>query len=264
MTRRAGSIALVAGSLSLLVSLLAALAPAASSAAGAATRPASGGVARTAPDRRRIGRTGMPDPAERRPAQPGNRRTHPSSPNSAAYVASIGLTAHLHPDFGTNPSYGIPYSVVGPRQPKVPIKFTEFGDESDPGPYPIPPKAPIEGGGARGSGDRHVLVVQEGSCMLYELYSAQAQGRGMARGLRRRLQPAQRRAAARRMDLRGRRRTADLPAARPLPGGSRRADRPRAARDRAAARRAATSIPRPTSRPAARTPTCRRWACDCA
>jgi hypothetical protein len=66
--------------------------------------------------------------------------------------------------------YGIPYAVVGPEQPQVPITFTEFGEESDPGPYPVPPKAPIEGGG--GSGDRHVLVAQEGSCTLYELYHA--------------------------------------------------------------------------------------------
>jgi len=102
----------------------------------------------------------------------------PVSPNSAAYVASIGLGAHLHPDFGTNPSYGIPYAVVGSEQPKVPIKFTKYGAESNPGPYPIPPNAPIEGGGKRGHGDRHVLVVQEGSCMLYELYEARRRGHG--------------------------------------------------------------------------------------
>jgi hypothetical protein len=94
----------------------------------------------------------------------------PVNPNSANYVASIGLTAHLHPDFGTNPTYGIPYTVVGGEQPKVPIRFTEFGEESDPGPYPVPPNAPVEG--VRGNGDRHVLVAQEGSCTLYELYHA--------------------------------------------------------------------------------------------
>jgi hypothetical protein len=96
----------------------------------------------------------------------------PVNPNSAQYIASIGLTAHLHPDFGTNPSYGIPYTVVGPDQPKVPIKFTKYGSESNPGPYPIPPNAPVEGGGKNGHGDKHVLVVQEGSCMLYEMYKA--------------------------------------------------------------------------------------------
>ncbi len=102
----------------------------------------------------------------------------PVSPNSANYVASIGLTAHLHPDFGTNPSYGIPYTVVGPEQPKVPIRFTKYGSESDPGPYPVPPNAPIEGGGKHGRGDKHVLVLQEGSCTLYELYKAKRKGEG--------------------------------------------------------------------------------------
>jgi hypothetical protein len=104
----------------------------------------------------------------------------PVSPNSANYIASIGLTAHLHPDFGTNATYGIPYTVVGSEQPKVPIKFSEFPEESDPGPYPVPPNAPVEGGG-RG-GDRHVLVAQEGTCMLYELYHARKHKRGWRAG----------------------------------------------------------------------------------
>jgi hypothetical protein len=104
----------------------------------------------------------------------------PVDPNSAAYIASIGLTGHLHPDFGTNPGYGIPYTVVGPHQPKVPIKFTEFGEESSPGPYPIPAGAPVEGAGE--AGDRHVLVLQEGSCKLYELYNAQHAGAGWEAG----------------------------------------------------------------------------------
>jgi len=102
--------------------------------------------------------------------------TLPESPSSQAYVESIGLDAHLHPDFGNNPSYGIPFEVVGPEQAKVPIKFTAYGSESDPGPYPVPPDAAIEGGGKRGHGDKHVLVVQEGSCMLYELYKAARHG----------------------------------------------------------------------------------------
>jgi hypothetical protein len=102
----------------------------------------------------------------------------PASPRSESYVASIGASAHLHPDFGTNPSYGIPYTVVGAGQPKVPIKFTKYRSESDPGPYPVPPNAPIEGGGSRGRGDRHVLVAQEGSCILYELYDAHRRAKG--------------------------------------------------------------------------------------
>ena len=89
-------------------------------------------------------------------------------------------TAHLHPDFGTNPSYGIPYTVVSQAQPMVPIKLTKYRSESDPGPYPVPPDAPIEGGGPRGHGDKHVLVVQEGSCKLYEMYKAHRKGEGWA------------------------------------------------------------------------------------
>ena len=104
----------------------------------------------------------------------------PADPNSARYIASIGLGGHLHPDFGTNPSYGIPYSVVGPHQPRVPIAFSEFGEESEPGPYPIPANAPVEGAGEEG--DRHVLVLQTGNCRLYELYEARRKGMGWEAG----------------------------------------------------------------------------------
>jgi hypothetical protein len=104
----------------------------------------------------------------------------PLDPNSAAYVDSIGASLHLHADFGTNPSYGIPYMVVPRSQPKVPIEFSEYGSESDRGPYPIPADAPVEGAGE--AGDRHVLVMQEGSCRLYELYSASRAGAGWEAG----------------------------------------------------------------------------------
>ena len=104
----------------------------------------------------------------------------PVNPSSAAYIASIGATLHLHADFGTNPSYGIPYVVVGPHQPRVPIKFSEFGAESEPGPYPVPPTAPVEGAGEEG--DRHVLVLQTRACKLYELYSARRLGGGWEAG----------------------------------------------------------------------------------
>ncbi len=104
----------------------------------------------------------------------------PLDPNSAAYIDSIGASADLHADFGTNASYGIPYSIVKRGQPKVPIEFSEFGEESDPGPYPIPPSAPVEGAGEEG--DRHVLVMQEGSCKLYELYAAKRSGSGWEAG----------------------------------------------------------------------------------
>jgi hypothetical protein len=100
-----------------------------------------------------------------------NISTLPVSPLSAAYVASIGAGGFLHPDFGSNLTYGIPYAVVPRSQPKVAIHFTAYGSQSDKGPYPIPPGAPVEGG-AGSSGDRHVLVLQAGACKLYELYDA--------------------------------------------------------------------------------------------
>jgi len=104
----------------------------------------------------------------------------PVDPRSASYVASIGASLHLHADFGSNPSYGIPFAVVGARQPRVPIRFTEFGEQSDPGPYPVPANAPVEGAGEEG--DRHVLVLQRGACVLYELYHARRHGRGWEAG----------------------------------------------------------------------------------
>jgi hypothetical protein len=96
----------------------------------------------------------------------------PVSPHSAAWVASIGAGRFLHPDFGSNSSYGIPYSVVPAGQPAVAVRFTAYGDESDPGPYPIPSDARIEAGG-----DAHVLVAS-GNCHLYELYGAARSGGG--------------------------------------------------------------------------------------
>jgi len=97
----------------------------------------------------------------------------PVHPNSADYVASIGADKPLHPDFGTvwnGAPNGIPYVAVGPDQPKVPVTF-EYADESDKGPYPVPPDAPVEGG-PDAKGDRHVLVVDAANRKLYELFSA--------------------------------------------------------------------------------------------
>jgi hypothetical protein len=98
----------------------------------------------------------------------------PLDPRSDAYISSIG-GGNLQADFGGDGQYGIPYEVVPASQPKVPITFTAYGDESDPGPYPIPPNARVEG---NGEGDSHVLVVQQGACKLYELFSARKSARG--------------------------------------------------------------------------------------
>ena len=88
----------------------------------------------------------------------------PVDPNSAVYIASIGLDKPLHFD----PS--IPYVVVSGDQPLVPVEF-DVPSESAPGPYPIPPNAPIEGG-PNARGDRHVLVVDRDNWKLYELFAA--------------------------------------------------------------------------------------------
>ena len=97
----------------------------------------------------------------------------PRDPRSAAYIAYINSHGgnELHPDFGSPRPYGFPYAVVGAGQPQLAINYTAYGDESDPGPFPVPAKAPVEGGNGS-DGDRHVLVVDSSSCMLYELYRA--------------------------------------------------------------------------------------------
>jgi hypothetical protein len=98
----------------------------------------------------------------------------PVDPNSANLIAGMGLNANLHPDFGTvwnGAPNGIPYIVVEGVQTKVPINFTAFGSQSDPGPYPVPPGAPIEGG-PNATGDRHVIVIDRDNWKLYELYRA--------------------------------------------------------------------------------------------
>jgi len=101
--------------------------------------------------------------------------TMPVHANSATFVATIGATARTHMDFGSGlylgRPIGIPFVTVNSSQPKVPITFAYF-DESDPGPYPLPPDVPIEGGVAFADGDRHALVLDTGACKLYEVYRA--------------------------------------------------------------------------------------------
>ena len=103
-------------------------------------------------------------------------------PNSEAIINFIGPGATIHADFGAGQFdgsiIGIPYEVVGGSQPLVPIAFTDFGDESDPGPMPVPANAQIEGDPNPGNGDRHVLVLDNSNCWLYELYSSFPNGDG--------------------------------------------------------------------------------------
>ncbi|HSD82035.1 MAG TPA: hypothetical protein VLB47_15310 [Solirubrobacteraceae bacterium] len=152
----------------------AAAAPAAAGARASAppTAPAShvGGCAlfpRSSPWHRRVAR--LPVPA-----------------GSDAMIDAIGRGAPLHADFGSGrwegAPIGIPYTVVGRSQRRVPVRFA-YADESDRGPYPIPPRAPVEGGRSA-DGDRHVIVVQRGTCRLFELFDARpvAGGRSWTAG----------------------------------------------------------------------------------
>jgi hypothetical protein len=105
----------------------------------------------------------------------------PLAPDSTTLVAAQAAGHDVHLDFGdTQSEYGIPYSIVGPSERRVPITYgtdgADYGDESDHGPFPIPPTAPIEGALAGqpnpDSGDRHVIVIQRERCVDYELYNA--------------------------------------------------------------------------------------------
>ena len=108
-------------------------------------------------------------------------------PNSDQYIASINQEKqYLHADFGSDPTYGIPYVVVPGTQPLVSVVFNQYPAESDfgssgpgctvtstSGCYPFPPNAPVEGG-SNSTGDRHVLTLQadptNNNCTLYEVW----------------------------------------------------------------------------------------------
>jgi hypothetical protein len=95
----------------------------------------------------------------------------PVHPSSKTYIETEGIDRNLHPDFSA--TGGIPYAVVPQTQPMVPIIFNEGKENSDPGPYPIPPNVPIETGE-----DGHVLVLQQGVCKLYEVLAIKPNASG--------------------------------------------------------------------------------------
>jgi hypothetical protein len=110
------------------------------------------------------------------PNNPWNQRVDrlPVAANSSQLIASIGLAAPVHPDFGSGlyngAPIGIPYVVASKHTRRVPVSF-QYAAESDKGRYPLAPNVPIEGG-SHSSGDRHVIVVNRDTCLDYELYAA--------------------------------------------------------------------------------------------
>jgi hypothetical protein len=115
-------------------------------------------------------------------SSPWNQRVDelPVHPRSDAIVRSIGLDDAVHPDFGSGRyegrPIGIPYQVVARGAKRTRVSF-QYASESDKGPYPIPAQPRIEGGS-----DRHMLLVERGSCRLFELFAAQRQGSGWRAG----------------------------------------------------------------------------------
>jgi hypothetical protein len=112
----------------------------------------------------------------------------PVHPNSDVYINSIGRNKSLHPDFGdswdddgTLRPIGIPYNVVGSSQPLRTITWTAYGDESDPGPWPIPSNPYIEGvfdWNDPTEGDRHMLILDSVANILYETGGAYGNSNG--------------------------------------------------------------------------------------
>lgn len=100
--------------------------------------------------------------------------TLPVAARSSAYVASIGVSSHVHADFGSGTwdgeYIGMPITLIPPGTRPVSVSF-DYADESDPGPYPLPPGALVEGG-AQADGDRHVIALDPSDCRDYELYDA--------------------------------------------------------------------------------------------
>ncbi|WP_211244261.1 hypothetical protein [Actinospica robiniae] len=106
--------------------------------------------------------------------------TLPVASRSSAYVANIGAQSHVHADFGSGTwdgePIGMPITLIPPGTSPAHVSF-DYADESDPGPYPIPAGASIEGG-AQSDGDRHVIALDPSDCRDYELYDATASSGG--------------------------------------------------------------------------------------
>jgi hypothetical protein len=119
-------------------------------------------------------------------SNPWNQRVDklPVAADSAQMIASIGLDAPVHADFGSGNwdggPIGIPFDVVSSRTPRAHVSF-EYADESNRVRYPIPRNVQIEGG-AHATGDRHAILVDKSTCELYELYDLRHTSHGWTAG----------------------------------------------------------------------------------
>ncbi|AFL89074.1 hypothetical protein Terro_2838 [Terriglobus roseus DSM 18391] len=104
----------------------------------------------------------------------------PRAPLSQSYIDSIGPLHSVHPDFGTSDISGIPVTPIPAGTVGQTVTF-DYAEESDNVPYPIPADPRIEGG-LQGMGDRHILLVDESRCVLYEIFAAQRKGDGWKAG----------------------------------------------------------------------------------
>jgi len=111
---------------------------------------------------------------------PWNQRVDalPVAADSDRIVAAIGPDDHAHADFGSGlwegAPIGIPITVVSRATPKTRVAF-EYASESDRGPYPIPAGVKIEGA-PKPDGDRHAILLDRDSCLLYELFALRRSG----------------------------------------------------------------------------------------
>ena len=105
----------------------------------------------------------------------------PVDRDSESFIDWIGRDRGLHPDFGPSP-YGIPYVTVSRDQPRVPVRFVDYPEESDAGAparapgYPIPPEAQTQGGFLEGGSDRHLLLIDRDEWLLFETWATRWNG----------------------------------------------------------------------------------------
>jgi hypothetical protein len=100
----------------------------------------------------------------------------PVATDSDTLIAKIGLDTGLHPDFGSYRGYGIPYNTVAGSQRKLTVRF-DYSSQSDHVGYPIPRRPRIEAGS-----DHHMLIVDRGTCKLYEMWNVRHTRRGWRAG----------------------------------------------------------------------------------